>query len=79
MSFKVDFLYPFDKGFFGKTLSAWSKSHAGEGIKPYKIEMSSIDDFNKHFADKFFEHRLERTPETDKYTLQLADQFPNIL
>lgn len=61
---KVNLFYPFDKGFFGKTLMSPMERVIKHG-KPSKVEMSSIDDFNKYFADKLFHCPLERSPKAD--------------
>lgn len=75
---KVNLFYPFDKGFFGKTLMSPMERVIKHG-KPSKVEMSSIDDFNKHFADKLFRSVLERTPKADVYDTASKFEEPKIV
>lgn len=67
MQFKVNSLNPFDKKFFGKSMAAWSNRKSADISNPVKMELSSIDDFNKHFMDKIFGHKLERSPKSDTF------------
>ncbi len=66
MAPKVDFLYPFDKGFFGETLFTRTKKNIKD-FKPSKITRDSIDDFVEYFDNKLFNfsQKLERSPMTD--------------
>ena len=45
MTFKVNSLNSFDKGFFGKTMQAYAKENKGKVQNPSKLELSSIDVF----------------------------------
>ena len=61
----VDFLYPFDKGFFGQNLLN-AKKIMPKNIIPSKFKPDSIDDFLKYFDEKMFRRAsLERTPKSD--------------
>ena len=42
MAMKVDFLYPFDKGFFGKTLLAGAQDNAVQKSSLKKVMPDSI-------------------------------------
>lgn len=64
MAPKIDFLYPFDKGFFGKNLSA-SKSVLQKNYRPSKLKFDSIDDMTKYFDNEMFQQRLTGSPKTD--------------
>lgn len=66
MTPQVDFLYPFDKGFFGKTLYKMAKENTKD-FKPSKITRDSIDDLVEYFDKKLFNYmpKLERSPRVD--------------
>ena len=71
MAPKVDFFYPFDKGFFGKTLAQAAKQPLPEGFIPSKLKLDSIDDLVKYFDSKLFSPQpLERSPKVDKVVIK---------
>lgn len=69
MAPKIDFLYPFDKGFFGKTLLS-SKTVLPKNYRPSKLKWDSVDDIIKYFDNKMFKQRLTRSPKTDIVEIQ---------
>ena len=80
MSYKVNIFYPFDKGFFGKTLtssnrvSAQLESHSN-------LKLDSVDDMIKHFRDECVKYACERSPKADIYepkSLENVVDFPNV-
>lgn len=81
MSYKVNIFYPFDKGFFGKTLTTNNRA-AVKLEKSSNLQLDSADDFIKHFQDSCIKRRFERSPKSDSYeskqpTKEVID-FPNI-
>ncbi len=64
MSKHINIFYQMDKGFFGKTMSAFS-SNASKSSKKVKTLPDSISDFCKHFETKIKNNRLERMPNND--------------
>ena len=69
MSYKVNSLNPFDKGFFGKSIAAWSKiqKSKGEMLAPSVLKSDSIDDFNRHFDMLLFKPKFEKSPVADLF------------
>lgn len=80
MSMKITSLNPLDKGFFGKTMREWANCRMNiANEKPSKLQMTSVDDFNKHFQDKLFSKEMRRVLNSDVFSKQeevLPDQFP---
>ncbi len=83
MTFKVNSLNSFDKGFFGKTMQAYAKENKGKVQNSSKLELSSIDDLNKYFSKKMFTERLEKSPTTDVFKTETPVEpdfsFPNLI
>ncbi len=80
MAYKVDFLYPFDKGFFGKTL-ADSANKAVKIDNPSNLKMDSVDDLVKHFKDECIRCAFERSPKVDSFEVKPVENviaFPNV-
>lgn len=78
MAPRVDFLYQFDKGFFGKTLLSTAQIKSGKNIHPTKVISDSISDFNKYFESKFL-NTLEKTPKTDAFEPLDNTTFSNVI
>lgn len=76
MTFKVNSLNPFDKGFFGKTLNSWSKRNVAESLTPSNLKLDSFDDFNKHF-DIFTFTKTELQNQANQ-TLKSTDLFEHM-
>lgn len=75
---KVNSLNPFDKGFFGKTMSAWAKRDI-KISNPSNLKMTSIDDFNRHFDLQLMAKKLEKTPPSDTFAeIEPPTGIPNI-
>ena len=80
MAMKVDFLYPFDKGFFGKTLLAGAQDNAVRNPLLKRVMPDSISDFMKHFENKMYKHSLERAPKADTYEVsEPVVMFPDMI
>lgn len=80
MSYKVDLLNPFDKGFFGKTLTEVANNTV-KIEKPSKLVLDSVDDFVKHFKDACIKTSLERSPMADSFETKAVEDvvgFPNV-
>lgn len=80
MSVKVDYFYPFSKGFFGKTLSAQKNNKLVNEPVLNKVKPDSISDFSKHFENKMTQHCLERAPKVDAFQIEKEPElFPNMM
>ncbi|MBD5403352.1 hypothetical protein HDR58_11235 [bacterium] len=67
-------LYPFDKGFFGKTLMECPKNNI-KISQSSKFEHDSIDDLNRHFAMQLFNRSLEKTPVVDTFNKDIEKEL----
>ncbi len=76
---KIDIFYPFDKGFFGKTLMTPIKDGLKAAREGSKIQLDSIDDLNHYFSQKLMKSNLERVPETEKFTRTANVEMPSSL
>lgn len=77
---KIDIFYPFDKGFFGKTLMTPIKDGLKVAREGSKIQLDSIDDLNHYFSQKLMKSNLERVPAKEEFTRsadieQLSDRM----
>lgn len=81
MSYKVNIFYPFDKGFFGKTLSTF-KNEGAKITQTTELKQDSVDDMIKYFKDKCVKMSFERTPFNDSYEAPIPigrfKDFPGI-
>ncbi len=76
---KIDIFYPFDKGFFGKTLMTPIKEGLKVTREGSKLQLDSIDDLNHHFALQLMKSNLERVPETEKFIRTANVEMPSSL
>lgn len=81
MSKHINIFYQMDKGFFGKTMSAFS-SNANKTAKNVKVMPDSISDFCRHFETKVLNHKLERIPNKDtleREAVSIPEMFQALL
>ncbi len=87
MAPKVDFLYPFDKGFFGSSLLAASKHTPSGKVQKAERLMDSVSDFTKHIEDMIISKlKLEKSPKSDVFekvtnssTFNFSDVYPGAI
>lgn len=80
MSVKVDYFYPFSKGFFGKTLSGSKNNKLLKEPVLEKVMPDSTSDFSKHFENKIVQQYLERSPKVDVVQIEdVPELFPNMI
>ena len=77
---KIDYFYPFSKGFFGKTLLGQKQNVIEKKVLFMNVTHDSLSDFMKHFDDKIWKQNLERSPKTDIVKLEkIPKLFPNMV
>lgn len=72
---KFDIFYPFDRGFFGKTLGTSVKNGLRVVCEKSKGKLDSVDDLNHYFAQKM-KSNLERMP-VEECFIRSADIKPS--
>lgn len=80
MAAKIDFLYPFDKGFFGKTMRNSTPFETAKQTAYKKVMPDTLSDFMRHFEMKMKQQTFERVPQKDTYEpLPLPKMFPDMV
>jgi hypothetical protein len=75
MSFKVNSINPFDRKFFGRSMRKFIVSK--NVTTPLKVNMDSVDDFNRHFQKQLFELKKSSVQPQSTDTFKVED-FTNI-